>query len=448
VSGAVSERLAEHVVATRFEDLSDALVEHAKDLFVHHLSLAFAEQGTAAGARSVELGRELSAGAQTATIVGHKTRASLLGGLLANTELVGGQVIDDFHMPSGLHLGRLVWPLGWTLGEHVRASGRDLLTAVVLSYDTACTLADPALITDYRRRPQHVFAPVAAATVATKLFGHDAQRAARTLSWSAHLAMGIVDGDSSHWDALVAQNAVTVALLADTDREDRTGIDAIEGGHGLYASYYGRRPDGLEGRLASLGRDYAILGASTKRYPSSAAHIVPLDLAEELVQRHGVRAADVERLTVTLGADFRGRFAHMDAGADKADPTDLEVMRSLRAKLALLLVDGRMTYLAGAADLRRPGVRETIAKIELRFELPRLFDGRIEIFLRDGRVLRDERSLTPYPKGDWAAWLRRDGERFLSKARLAELERMLASLEDVRDMRDVLVRTVPDRDGA
>jgi 2-methylcitrate dehydratase PrpD len=444
IAGTVSERLAKHVVATQFDDLPVPVVERAKDLLIHHLSLAFAGRETPAGVRAVEVARELSAGASSATIVGQTTRASLLAGVFANTELVCTQITDDFHIPSGLHLGRVVWPEAWTLGEHLHASGRELVTAVVLAYDTACALADPTLITDYRRRPQHVFAPVAAATVATRLLGHDRALAARTLSWAAHLAVGLVQGDSSHWGALVAQNAVTTAFLANPD--DREGLDAIESERGLYASYYGRTSEGLEERLAGLGREYAILGASTKRYPSSGSHIVPLDVAEELVQRHRVRAADVDRLVATLAADYRGRFAHMEAGAERPDPTDLDVMKSLHAKLALLLVEGEITYLPGAAHLRRPGVRETMEKIELRFELPRLDDGRIEIFLRDGRVLRDERSFAPYPKGDWGAWLRRDGARFLSASRIAELERVLTSLEDVPDVGDVLSLTVPDRE--
>jgi 2-methylcitrate dehydratase PrpD len=446
VTTTLSERLAEHVVTTRFEDLPAEVVERAKDLFVHHLSLAFAGRSTPTGARAVELARRLSAGAGTSTVVGHDARASLPAALLANTELVCSQITDDFQLPAGLHLGRVVWPQSWTLGEHVHASGRELITAAAVAYDAACALADPTPLTEYKRRPQHVFAPMAAAAAASRLLGHDRSRAARTISWAPHLAIGLVDGDSHHWGALAAQNAVTSALLAEPD--DRDGLDAIESGHGLYATYYGGIPHGLEARLAVLGRQYAILSSSTKRYPASGSHIVPLDLAEELVKRHGVRAADVDQLVATLAAGYRGRFAHMEAGAEKADPSDLDVIKSLRAKLGLLLVEGEITYLPGAAHLRRPGVREAIDKIELRFELPTLDAGRIEIFLRDGRVLRDEREFTPYPKGDWRAWLRRDGERFLSAARVAELERMVTSIEEVRDVGEVLSLTVPDLDGA
>jgi 2-methylcitrate dehydratase PrpD len=441
VGSTVSERLAEHVVGTRFEDLPADVVEHAKDLLIHHLSLAFQSRATAEGSRAVDVACALGAGAST--IVADVRRAGLSGALLANADLVAMSPIEDFHTPSGLHLGRMVWPAGWTLAEHVHASGRDLLSAGVLAYDTACALSDQSFITSYKRRPTHVFAPIAVATLASKLLGQDTTHVARVIASSAHLGIGYVDGDSHLWNGFVAQNAVALALLSDPT--DRDGLTAIESPKGLYVTNYGRVPIDLDARLAALGREYGILGASTKRYPSSGSHIVPLDLSEELVQRHRIRADDVTRVVVTLAGDYRDRFAHMEAGADMAEPSDSEVERSLRIKLALLLVEGRITYQPRAAHARIGGVRETVPKIELRFELPSLDDARVELYLRDGRVIRDERAFAPYPKGDWGAWLRRDGERFLTAGRLAELERRLTALEEVDDIGSVLALTVPDR---
>ena len=442
VSSTVSERLAEHVVATRFDDLGDDVVEHAKDLLVHHLALAFESRSTPAASRAVEVARLLGGGASR--IVGHRVRVGLSPAVLANTELVAMAPREDFHTPSGLHLGRSVWPAGWTLGEHVHASGRDLLAAAVAAYDAGCVLADQSYILSYKRRTTHVFSPFASAALASRLLGHDVRRTARVIAWSAHLGIGYVDGDSYHFDGFVAQNAVALALLADP--AERGGLTAIESDKGLLVTNYGRAPQDVAARIDALRHRHEILGASTKRYPSSGSHIVALDLSEELVQRHRIRAGDVERVVVTLAGDYRDRFAHMEAGAEMDAPTDADVERSLRIKLALLLVEGRITYRPGAAHARLPGVRETLPKIELRFALPSLDDARVELHLRDGRVVREERSFAPYPKGDWGAWLRRDGERFLSAARLAELERMLTSLEDVTDVGAVVAATIPDRD--
>jgi hypothetical protein len=70
----------------------------------------------------------------------------------------------------------------------------------------------------------------------------------------------------------------------------------------------------------------------------------------------------------------------------------------------------------------------------------------LEIVMNGGRTLHAEGAVRPAPKCDWSAWLRKDGERFLSQPRLAELERLLAHLEDVDDVGEVLACTVPDLD--
>jgi hypothetical protein len=70
--------------------------------------------------------------------------------------------------------------------------------------------------------------------------------------------------------------------------------------------------------------------------------------------------------------------------------------------------------------------------------------ARVEIVMKDGRALRAEGVVRPAPKGDWSAWLRTDGERFLSDVKLTKLERLLAHLEDVDDVGEVLACTVPD----
>jgi len=436
----VSERLADHVVGTRFDDLPDRVVEHAKDLLIHHLSLVFESRATPEGAREVDVACALGSG--PSTIVGDRRTAGLAGALLANTALVSMSPLEDFHR-SGLHLGRMVWPAGWTLAEHVHASGRELIAAGAVAYDAGCILSDSSNLTDYRRRPTHVLAPIAVAALASRLLRHDARRAARVIASSAHLGIGYVDGDSYRWNGFVAVDTVALALLAEAT--DRDGLAAIEGEKGILVANFGRVPPDLDARIANLGRDHEILGASTKRYPSSGSHIVALDLSEGLVQRHAIHADDVESVVVTLGTDYRDRFAYMEAGAEMSDPTDLDAERSLRLKLALLLLEGRISYRPRAADVRRAGIREAVRKISLAFALPTLDDARVEIHLRDGRVVRDEGAFAPYPKGDWGAWLRR-GEGFLSERRLNELERMMTSLEDVADLAEVLRCTVPDRE--
>ena len=439
----MSERLADHVVGLRFEQLPDAVVERTKDLLVHQLALAFAGRATDEGQRAVALAYELSAEAGASTVVGHAPKATLLDAIYAHSVLSSGQ-LDDFQFPSGLHLGRSCHPVAWVLGERERSSGRELIAAVVAGYDAACTLALPELIRSYTRRPQNAFASFASTAIAVRLLGHDREDAARAIAHSAHLAIGIVEGQEGPTNsALVARDAVMAALIARADGEIPP---TIEGSHGLYMAFFGYVPDGLEPNLASLGKDFSILGASRKEYPSSASHFTALDRALDLLQRTGLRAAAVSRLVATLAEDFRGRFGYMEAGVEKPEPSDEEILRSLRVKLAILLVDGAIEPLPTRARFREPAVQAVLPAVSLSFEPRRPLDfARIEITTTDGRTFSTAGGFAPYPKGDWSAMLRKDGERFLSEPRLARLERLLTRLEEVVDVGEVLAATVPDR---
>src|SRR5262249_31662028 len=111
----VSERLAAHVVGTRFDDLPSTVIDKTKDLLVRNLSLAFAGRATEEGRAAVALAYQLSDSATTSTIVGHERGATLLDAVFAHSELLGDQ--DDIHLRTKLRVGRVAHPAAWILGE-------------------------------------------------------------------------------------------------------------------------------------------------------------------------------------------------------------------------------------------------------------------------------------------------------------------------------------------
>ena len=66
----VAERLADHVVNTRFEDLPGEVVEHTKELLAFNLSVAFAGRFTEKGKAAVALAQRLSAGCGATVVNG------------------------------------------------------------------------------------------------------------------------------------------------------------------------------------------------------------------------------------------------------------------------------------------------------------------------------------------------------------------------------------------
>jgi 2-methylcitrate dehydratase PrpD len=442
----VSERLAEHVVCTRFEDLPSEVVEKAKDLLVYHVALAFAGRFSDHGAHAVALAYELSEGAGRSTIVGHRGPATMLDAIFAHAELIEPDQ-DARHLRSKMTLGRVADPVAWVLGERRRASGRELIAALVMGYDAACKLGEAQPMGgDYTRVPHKcAFASFAATAVAARLLGYDTVRAARAIGRAAHFGMGLNAGleDSGAFSA-IARSAVMAALVPESD--ESAILHAIEGPHGLYAALFGGSPDSLDGVLATLGVEYSILGTSTQSSRGSASHIAPLDAGQRLVEKYRPRVEDVEQLVATLPDELRGRFAYQETRLERAAGSSdrvAAVIRSLQLKLAILLVTGVVVPQPTLADVDDPRVQSALSKVTLAFEPKPVDRARVEIVLKDGPTLCAEGVVTPAPKGDWSAWLRSDGQRFLSDAKLGELERLLTRLEDVDDVGDVLACTVP-----
>jgi 2-methylcitrate dehydratase PrpD len=441
-----SERLAEHVVGLRFEDLPAEVVERAKDLITYSFGLAFAGTRTGHGRALVSLALELSAGGGSSTIVGETRRATLLDAILANSELLGDD--DDHHLPSQVRVGRVSQSALWALAEREHSSGREAITALVLAYDTACTLAELHHMEGRYNIVPHkcAFAPFAPAAIASRLLGHDRGRTASTIGRAAHHGMGLNAGLSYAFEfSTIAQKGVQCALLPEPDGSEL--LDSIDGPLGLYATIYDGVPAQLDEALGRLGRDYKIMAASTKRYPGSASHIAPLEAARELFSRERLTGTAVERIVAVLPDEFRGRFAHQENRMDWArEPgdEDLAVRASLRLKLALLLVTGEVVPRPTAAQWRDERVQAAMPKIDLVFEPIPQDRALIEVRLTDGRALREEGRVTPYPRGDWGRWLRADGARFLREAKLARLEKHLNGLEEVDDFADVMACVTPD----
>jgi 2-methylcitrate dehydratase PrpD len=445
----VSERLAGHIVGTRFEDLPPEVVEKAKDLLVYHVALAFAGRFSDHGRCAIALAHELSEGGGSSTIVGVQRPATLLDAIFAHSELID-RLRDVRHMRSKMSPGRVADPVAWVLGEREHTSGRELITALVVGYDASCKLGEAQpMHGDYARVPHKcAFAPFAAAAVAARLLHYDQARAAQAIGRAAHVGMGLNAGlENSFAFSAIARSAVMVTLAPPS--EESAVLHAIEGAHGLYAALFGQPPEALESILATIGVEFSIVGALTQPYGGSTSHVAPLEAGRALVEESRPRLEEVERVVVTLPDELAGRFDYQETRMDRATgerDRESAASLSLQVKLAVLLVKGAVVPNPTLTEFEDPRVQVALSKVALAFEPMPVDRARIEVALQDGRILHGQGAANAPSKGDWAAWLGTDGERFLSQTRLAELEQLLAHLEEVDDVGEVLACTVPDLD--
>jgi 2-methylcitrate dehydratase PrpD len=162
-----------------------------------------------------------------------------------------------------------------------------------------------------------------------------------------------------------------------------------------------------------------------------------MHVLRELIERHGIKAAQVRKLIARLP----------DKELDIVNNRDMPDI-CLQHLLAVMLIDGTVTFKAAHdfARMRDPAVRRTRSRIEAVGD-PALTDVErrwrcvMEIHLKDGRVLHGQ---TMAAKGSYENPLTRAEEEekaldliapVLGKARAQALLKSLWSFEKIKDVR-------------
>jgi len=304
--------------------------------------------------------------ADGATIYGTSIRATPEMAAFANgTAARYVELNDVYHEPgsAGGHPSDVIMPL-LGVAEHARASGRELIAAVVLAYEIYLRLSDAIGKTAFDVAN---FACLGVAAGSARLLGLGPEPLAHSLSMAIvpnSILRQVRTGHLSMWKAVTAGHAgragVFAALLA------REGMNApylpFEGGSGWCDHVAGKRfsLDALGGG----GTPFRILDTLIKPRPSCATTISSILAAEKVAPAVRGRIADIERVTVeTYGPAKAG----MGTGEHHWNPDSRETAdHSIPYVVAAALMDGRITPRQfDEAHRRDPGLRALLARIEV-----------------------------------------------------------------------------------
>jgi 2-methylcitrate dehydratase PrpD len=294
-----AERLAEHVVATRFEHLSAAAVAAAKTFILDSFGVGVAGSCAPFAAELRAAAQRWGAGAD-AGVWGGYGRLPAPSAALVNGFQIHNQEFDCVHEPAVVHA--LSVPQAAAVAFMERAggvSGRDFLTALALGVDVAAGLglASRAGLRFFRPATAGAFGAVAALA---RLAGFDADRLMD--AWG--IVYGQIGGTmQSHVEgkpllplqigfaARAAVNAVDLAAAGlDGPR------DVFEGKYGYLRLFEGDWD--LAPVWRDLGRRWRIAELSHKPFPTGRATHGGLDGILQLRARHGFAAADVDTVRV------------------------------------------------------------------------------------------------------------------------------------------------------
>ena len=297
-----TEKIASFIVDTRYEDIPREAVEKAKRTALDCVGAALAGVGEAVSQAITGYVTKLG-GPPQASVLGAGLKVSVPDAALANGCIAHALDYDDCGVKIG-HPSVLVLPAVLSLGEHLGASGQDILVAYIVGLEVEGKLALHAEFKLMQSRLNHQswYGSVGAAAACAKLLRLDVGRSRMALGIAANFACGLSANHGSMAGAMAAGNAcrngVIAALMA------KEGVTAnpeiIEAKNGFYDTLVGRDHYDAQRVGESLGNPFYIEspGIGLKKYPSCYHTHRALDGVFQLLGEHRLNHKDIAEIDV------------------------------------------------------------------------------------------------------------------------------------------------------
>src|SRR6266478_2053617 len=400
--------LAERASALRYDDLPAAASAIARQCVLDYLVVALA--GAADPLVRILLDELIeAAGAPQAGIIGHNTRLPALSAALVNGAASHALDYDDVNMAMPGHPSVAILPALLALAELKGSSGREVITAFVAGYETACRIG-AALQPGHYNLGFHATSTVGsfgAAAACARLLGVDTAATATALGVAGTQAAGLKSQFGTMCKPFhagkAAQNGLLAARLAARGFTSRADIvECVQG----FALTHG--PDfAPAAALATPAGGFHLLANLFKSPAACYFTHAPIECARRLRQEHGLTSDMIAGITLRIDTSC-------DRVCNIATPVDgLQSKFSLRQTVAMALagVDTASLGAYSAENARDPGLVALRERIHFEWQnnWPQTL-SELELDLVDGRHV-SARHDAGIPAPDIAA----QGERLATK---------------------------------
>ena len=299
----------------KYEDLPPEVVDKIKGLMLHALTSAAIGAQTDEGKHAVEHVLHEESRPDGAAILVDGRRATRIGATFANAEMMhASSLIDSYRMLT--HPGPVLNPIAMVNGELEKLNGKQVITALAAGYEFLFRLCDDFIPSVAARgfRPGPIFGTMGGAMVAGKSMNLDEEGLLSAIGLATHLAGGIFGGGAEQ--GIHEPNAARQGMFAAV--QARTGAfkgseRTLDGTPGFYQAFTGSNT----GKLAwsfkdnvfqvdpatiteGLGKDWKVLDAMFRMYPTSGYNQPVIDLIVEMMQQNSVKTDDIDFLDVHM----------------------------------------------------------------------------------------------------------------------------------------------------
>jgi 2-methylcitrate dehydratase PrpD len=308
-----AEVLADYVTKAKFEDLPAEVVAHTKKIVMDNISCGLGGRETFEGDVLVDIAKEMG-GKPQATIIGDATRGSCEQAAQVNRVITNMLDYDDDCLnPNIGHMSSLLVPVALAIGEYANASGKDLITALVLGYEVINRLreaVDPTEEAFMKTFEKIDFSGLAfgATTVAGKLLGLNAEQMANAYGLTGYVRIKRVPDHNpnpkdgmARWMKVTGGDATIPSIHATFLAQrgfvgDRTIFDQ---GRGYEVTVGSDRYDATK-VTADLGKRYGTLRICFKYYAACRLISSTLEAADIIASENSLKSDDVEQVIVRV----------------------------------------------------------------------------------------------------------------------------------------------------
>jgi len=366
------DRVVDHVIHTRFEDLPQAVVDKTKTFLLDTLGVGIAGSAGAGIPELKQVAATWGAGDEaTVWLTGERMPAQQAA--VINAYQIHCLEFDCVHEGAVLHPMATILSavMAWAEREKTRGRtipGRDLITALALGVDVSTMLG---IVT---QSPLRFFRPATAggfgAVVAIgKLAGFDALTLKNALGAQYSQTSGTLQPHVEGSPMLGLQVGFNArAAIVSTD----LALAGFRGPHDILTGQYGyfalfeQNDYVLEPFLARLGQDWQMLEMSHKPYPSGRLTHGVVDGLGQLMAKHGFTAYDIAAIVCEVPP-----LVHRLVGRpDLANPEANYAKLCLRFVAGVFLARGRVDVpdFRGRAALDDPAVHRYAALVDVRLD--------------------------------------------------------------------------------
>lgn len=305
MTSTLTQTLAQYAASTSIDKIPDDIRDLAKQVILDEMASAHLGRRSLAGDLVARYVTPLG-GPPEAQILGTRLRVPAQYAALANGAAGHGEEVDGAHVIGG-HPGATLVHAAVAVAERQRASGAELINAVVLAYDVGVRLVAACGGKFAVRAQHHLYADflyaVGASVAASRLLGLNPIRHCHAMALCTFQtnALGALFQEKRHISKSFCNGqfslaGVSSALMSGAGLE---GVEDILGMRDGLLEAWGAE-DGAQIVTRQLGKDWSIRGANFKFINAGYPIHSPVEAAMTLVTTHRIEPDSVESVHIGM----------------------------------------------------------------------------------------------------------------------------------------------------